>query len=134
MITVLNNLYYANYNITIISDELESDTIYDLHTYKTIPYSESVSETILNDSKTVTPNTIAIYINPFVTDIDNILLFEINKWFLYRKCRAAYLDSIWICKIGILREINTQIGMVNTDILTQINNVCGSISINLINN
>jgi hypothetical protein len=126
IITALNNLYYANYNITIISDEFESDAIYDLHTYNTITYNESVSETILTDSKTVTPNTIAIYINPAVTDIDPILLFEINKWFLYRKCRATYIDSIWICKIGILHEINAQIGIMNTDISVQINNICGS--------
>ena len=121
--TALNNIYYSNYNITIMTNNI-SET-FDLHSYVTIPYKQSVSETILSNSINMPPNTIAIYMNPSITDIDNCFLFEINKWFLYRKCRATYLDTIWICKMGILQEIIAQIGMVNVDLLSSIIDVCG---------
>ena len=151
-ISDLNNLYYTNYTISVITDDVAET--FSLGAYTTIAYVGNIQSTILLHANQCAPNTIAIYIDPCVSNIDDRFLFELNKHFLYKKCRATYIsvtdhsirDSlsqanrnyiIWACKVGILHEINRQLGfgenadeanrslVDRVDILHAITDVCG---------
>jgi len=101
----IKSLNYTNYTFSIISD--------------------TVSDNILSHANTLPPNTIAVYIGGSPTHIDEQLLFELNKWFLYQKCRGTCSGTFWACKMGILREIVSQVGMQKRELCSQIYDVCG---------
>jgi len=122
----INNLYYTNYTISVMNDNT-TDT-FGLHTYSLLEYKQTVQETILSHANNMPPNTIAVYINPSITEFNDSFLFELNKWFLYKKCRATHIGSIWTCKMGILSEIVNQHGLelvTRIDLLPSIVDVCG---------
>jgi hypothetical protein len=139
----LNNLYYTNYTISVIVDDV-SET-FNLNVYSTIKYIGNIQSTILSHTIQFAPNTIAIYINPYVSNIDGRFLFELNKHFLYEKYRGTYISgtdhacrrSSWACKMGILHEFYRQVGLEQSvgeshrslveggDMLDAITDVCG---------
>ena len=161
----INNLYYTNYAISVIMNdvhetfslnqsvtECEGERLNSIHT--TLAYVGNIQSTILSHSMQCAPNTIAIYINPRVSHINDRFLFELNKHFLYNKRRATYIAETedasrsslseankcyisWACKMGILHEIYRQLGLGKNvcelkqslvdgvDILHAIADVCG---------
>ena len=127
----MNNLYYTNYTISVMNDNT-TDT-FGLQTYALLEYKQTVQETILSHANNMPPNTIAIYINPSVTELNDSFLFELNKWFLYKKCRATQIGSIWACKMGVLSEIVTQHDLelvTRIDLLPSLVDVCGDRLVN----
>jgi len=107
---------------------------FGLHTYSLLEYKQTIQETILSHANNMPPNTIAIYINPSVTESNDSFLFELNKWFLYKKCRATHIASIWACKMGVLSEIVTQHGLESVsriNILPSIIDICGDRLVNV---
>jgi hypothetical protein len=118
----IDNLYYTDYTIYVMNDGATEMK------YTSIQYKRSVQETILSHAIGMPPNQIAIYLDPTVKAINDLFLFELNKWYLYKKCRASHIGTIWTCKAGVLREIVAQHGMENVlhvNLLPSIIDICG---------
>ena len=88
----INNLYYTNYTISVMNDNT-TDT-FGLHTYSLLDYKQTVQETILSHANNMPPNTIAVYINPSITEFNDSFMFELNKE-EFEILRTQFASSSW---------------------------------------